>query len=129
MNDRLYFLGGDILSNAGTGVLAGLVSAAIVDTGWHAVLAVPLCVVACLLLSMVVGPFVFMRYFGAMEVVVPNLLTAATTAAVVGARAAMVPYPALQAAWHGAIIGLAVLAFTRYCDYLIRNALNRAETR
>lgn len=120
MPDRIYFLFGDLLSNCIIAGLAGAVSAALVNPGWNMFLAMLVCMLLGMLIAVVGGTFFFMRYFGAMEVMLPTMLGGMLAAMVAGMAAAMMPYAVLDAAKHGAAIGIAALLFCSYANYLIK---------
>jgi hypothetical protein len=63
-----------------------------------------------------------MRYFGAMEVMVPTMLGGMLSGMIVGMGAAMMHYSLLDALKQGAVVGLVVLIFCAYANYLIRGA-------
>ncbi len=125
MPDRLYFLLGDLLSNIVVGALAALVSALLVNPTWNMFVAMLLCMILGMLIAVVSGTFVFMRYFGAMEVMVPIMLGGMIAGMVVGMRAAMLPVGVWEAAKLGAGIGLIALLFCAYANYLIRGDQRR----
>lgn len=119
MSDRLYFLFGDVLSNALVGGVAAALAAFAIPAAWSMV---PGMLVAMLLGMAVASVLAFplMRWFGAMEVMLPTMLGGMLAAMVAGMQAAMAPLGAAQAALEGALIGLAALAFTAYVDHLLR---------
>ena len=75
-----------------------------------------------MLIAVVGGTFLFMRYFGAMEVMVPSMLGGMLAGMVVGMGAAMMPYALLDAAKQGAAIGICALLFCSYANYLMKGA-------
>lgn len=122
MPDRLYFLLGDIISNLSVGAAAGIVSVLFVSTEWNMIIGMLVGMACGMLVALVLGPLVFMRYFGAMEVMVPTMLGGMLSGMIIGMGAAMVHYSVFAAMKQGAIIGLAVLVFCAYTNYLIRGA-------
>ena len=71
--DRFYFLLGDVAANVLVGALVGVVCAAIVSPGWNMFVSMLGCMVLGMLLaSLLAVPL--MRWFGAMEVMVPTML-------------------------------------------------------
>lgn len=121
MSDRLYFLFGDVLSNVLVGTLAALVCVPVVSPEWNMFVAMVVCMPLGMLTAVVLGTFLI-RWFGAMEVMVPTMLGGMTAGMVVGMACAMTPIDAGWAVRAGALIGLVALVFCRYADYLIRGA-------
>ena len=114
MERRLYFLLGDLVSNAGVGALVGLAVAALVGDTWPPVLGM----VAGMLAGGVVAlpaAVVLSVPFGAMELMLPVMVTGMTSGMLLGMLAAMGAMGAMPrgtAAELGAIMGLVVLLIT-----------------
>ena len=90
MDHRLFFAVGDLFANILVGVFAGLISWAIVDTGWNMWLAM----FAMMALGMIAGLIVFFAVsikLGAMEVMVPVMFSGMLGGMVIGMAAAMMP--------------------------------------
>ncbi len=121
MGDRFFFLAGDLAANAVVGALAGLVCCVFVDPAWNMLLAMGVCMPLGMLVA-TVAAVPLMRWFGAMEVMVPTMLGGMLAGMAVGMRAAMAPYGVTDAVLFGAVVGLVALAFCSYADYLIRGA-------
>ena len=119
--DRLYFLVGDIVSNATTGACAGFACALVINPGWHMFTAM----LGGMLIGMAVAlllVFPLMRYFGAMEVMLPVMLSGMVAAMIVAMMASMTALSLSAGLRWGAGCGLSALAFCAYADYLIRGA-------
>ena len=119
MQDRTYFLLGDIVSNASVGALAGLAAHWLVNPGWWML---PAMVVA-MVLGMVIASVAavpFMRWFGAMEVMLPTMLGGMLAGMVVGMAGAMHPVSTATAIKTGALVGLLAWGACSYVDYLLR---------
>ncbi len=121
MNDRLYFLFGDVVSNVVVGAAAGLLCCLLVSPAWNMLIAMLVCMPLGMVLAMVLSPFLI-RWFGAMEVMVPTMLGGMLAAMFVGMASAMMPIGIGEALRAGALAGLIALAFCRYADYLIRGS-------
>lgn len=121
MNDRLYFLVGDVVSNVLVGALAALACVVVVSPGWSMLVAMLVCMPLGMLTAIVLGAFLI-RWFGAMEVMVPTMLGGMAAGMLVGMAGAMMPVDVGEALRAGAVIGLVALVFCRYADYLIRGA-------
>lgn len=122
MSDRWYFLLGDIISNLSVGAAAGVLSVLFVDTEWNMFSGMLVGMGCGMLVALLLGPLLFMRYFGAMEVMVPTMLGGMLSGMLVGMGAAMVDYSLYEALSRGAVIGLVVLIFCAYANYLISGA-------
>ena len=120
MNDRFYFLLGDILSNMLVGAAAAAVCALLIDPDWNMLLAMLLGMPLGMLLALLLGLFLLYRYFGANEVMVPTMLSGMAAGMLTAMTAAMQPLSVSSAALCGALVGLAILGFCYYSDYLIR---------
>ncbi len=120
MPDSVYFLIGDLVSNMVVGACAALLCWAFIDPSWNMLVAMLVAMPVGMLVALVLGVLVFMRYFGAMEIMVPTMLGGMLAGMLVGMNAAMMPVAAWSAAKHGALIGLLVLAFCSYASYLIK---------
>ena len=119
MERRLYFLIGDIVSNAGAGALVATGVAAFIDPTWLPVVAMVVGMLAGGIGSIpvaMVGSFAF----GAFEVMVPVMTTGMLSGMVVGMAAAMGQLDRGAAAVLGAGTGLVVLALLYAFDARIR---------
>lgn len=75
MENRPYFILGDLLANVSVGVLSALLCTALFDVENNMFFAMIGGMVAGMALAMILGVGVFFRYFGAMEVMIPTSLT------------------------------------------------------
>ena len=119
MERRLYFLFGDLVSNAGVGALVGLVVAVLVGETWFPVLG--------MVVGMIAGGGVALPAagvlavpFGAMELMLPVMLTGMTSGMLLGMLAAMGATSSGSAGALGAIVGLVVLAATYVLNAYVR---------
>ena len=120
MNDRLYFLLGDLFSNMLVGAIVASLCAWMVSTEWNMLVAMLVGMPLGMLLALVLGLVLLFRYFGANEVMVPTMLTGMFTGMLVCMIAAMQTLPIGLSALLGALIGAFTLCFCNYSDYLIR---------
>jgi hypothetical protein len=126
MPNRLYFLLGDVISNLSGGAAAGVLSVLFVNPEWNMFAGTLVGAAGGVLVALLLGPLLFMRYFGAMEVIVPMMLGGMLSGMIVGMRAAMVHYSFPEALEQGAVIGLVVFIFCSYANYLIGGAARGA---
>ena len=108
MDNRLYFVLGDLLSNIVIAALIGALAVVIVDTGWNMWLAMVLMMVIGMALALP-GAFLFGYWFGAMEIMVPVMQAGMWSGMVVGMWQAMSPLSVQQGVLIGAVTGLVVL--------------------
>jgi len=115
MEHRIYFLAGDVLSNAVTGAAAAWLAAAIVDPSWS----MPAGMFAGMLAGTGPGLLlmpVFVGLFGAMEVMLPVMLTAMLSGMVFGMVAAMQAPAVPMLLFGGGAVGILVLLLTCAVD-------------
>lgn len=108
MDKRLFFVLGDLFANIGGGALIGWLIAVLTPLGWN----MWLVMVLTMLLGMVFATLLWLplgRYFGAMEVMVPLMLTGMVAGMVVGMHATMTPLSGALALLEGAVCGLACI--------------------
>jgi hypothetical protein len=118
MERRIYFLAGDLLSNAVMGAAAAWLAAAIVDPSWS----MPAGMFAGMLGGMGLGLLlmpVFVGLFGAMEVMLPVMLTAMLSGMVFGMAGAMQTPEVPMVLFGGGAIGNLVLLFTYAVDAIL----------
>ena len=125
MERRLYFLCGDVASNAAVGALVAMATAGLVGESW------PMAV--GMALGMLLGDLIALpaavalsSLFGAMELMLPLMLTGMVAGMAAGMLAAMRPFPSGEAAWVGALSGLAVLAATYALNGYLQARARRA---
>ena len=110
MDNRLYFIVGDLFANLLTGLLAAVLCWWVIATGWNMFLAMLL----AMALGMLVGLVLFFplgMLFGAMEVMLPIMFTGMVSGMVVGMAVAMQPLSWADAAQYGLVAGLLCIVF------------------
>jgi len=119
MERRLYFVIGDLLAASSAGAVAGLAAAGAVGEGWNMLVA--------MLLGMGVGmavalptAFVFMPFFGAMEVMLPVMLAGMLSGMWVGMAEAMTGLSGAAAAGWGLLVGLLALGLSQIANATLR---------
>ena len=108
MDKRLYFVLGDLAANVVTGAVVGWLCWLIVDHGWNMWLTMFVMMGFGMLVALIAF-FPFSYFFGAMEVMVPTMLTGMVSGMVVSMRAAMHHTDAGTALFLGAVCGLACI--------------------
>ncbi len=108
MEKRLYFIFGDVLSNAAIGGLAGLGAAGLVSAGWHMLIGMGMGMIAGMGVSFL-ALVIFCPFFGAMEVMLPTMLTGMLSGMALGMAATMQTLYLSQAAGIGAMIGIGAM--------------------
>jgi len=106
MDNRLFFVLGDLLANLAVGAAAAWLSWLIIDTGWNMWLAM----VVAMCLGMFLGLLLFLPLslaLGAMEVMIPVMLGGMVSGMVVGMWCAMAILTPAMAVFVGAVCGLA----------------------
>ena len=126
MDNRLYFVLGDILSNIVIAALIGALAVVIVDTGWNMWLAMVLMMVIGMALALP-GAFLFGYWFGAMEIMVPVMQAGMWSGMVVGMWQAMSPLSVQQGVLIGAVTGLVVLNVIWVANIALRGVLGSQE--
>ncbi len=125
MDHRLFFVVGDLLANLLVGVIAGLLSWLIVDTGWNMVIAM----FVMMAVGMIAGLVVFMVVtfkLGAMEVMVPVMFSGMLSGMFVGMAMAMMPLSLGDAAMYGGASGLLGIAICWIANTLLRGKTRQA---
>lgn len=125
MDHRWYYVVGDFLANLVIGVIAGLVSWAIVGPGWNMWAAMA----AMMPLGMVVGLVLYFPIgsrLGAMEAMIPAMYTGMWAGMVVGMISAMMPIPLHHAISLGAACGVAEIVFIWIANSLLRGVTRSA---
>ncbi len=120
METRPYFLVGDLIANAATGALVGLVMAWLFDPQWNMFVAM----LAGMALGMAVSlpPSILLgALFGAMEVMVPVMTTGMVVGMIVPMAASMGEIGLARGAGMGALSGVAVLMATYCANAVIRS--------
>jgi len=110
MDNRLYFVLGDLLANILVGAVVGWLCAALVSTGWNMWLAMFICMALGMFIALLMWlPLGY--FFGAMEVMVPAMLTGMISGMAVGMWGAMHALSAASAIQLGATCGLICIVF------------------
>ena len=125
MERRLYFVLGDLASNAGVGALVALAAGLLAGETWPGWLAMVAGMAAGTLLALP-AMTVLSALFGAMELMLPVMLTAMLAGMAGGMQAAAGPSTAAALAGSGALVGVAVLAVTYGCNARIHARHRRA---
>ncbi len=108
MDTRLFFVLGDLLANVAGGAVVGWLVWLLIPAGWNMWLAMVLAMALGMLFAFVL--FIpFSVVLGAMEVMVPLMLTGMAAGMVVGMRAAMGAIGSGGALFEGAVCGLACI--------------------
>lgn len=108
MERRLYFIAGDLLTNALAGAAAALAARGTISDVWNPVVAMPAGMLLGMFASLPVI-LVLMPFFGAFEVMLPAMLTGMIAGMVVGMLEAMDPLTIPKAALSGGGIGALVV--------------------
>ncbi|TGD71560.1 hypothetical protein E4634_18110 [Mangrovimicrobium sediminis] len=119
MDNRLYFVLGDLLANLLGGAFIGWLVWLMIPTGWNMWLAMFI----AMAVGMLLATFVFIPFsifLGAMEVMVPLMLTGMVAGMVTGMRGAMGMLDAGGAAFEGAVCGLACIVAVWILNNTIR---------
>lgn len=106
MDQRLYFVLGDIGANIVTGMLAGWICWLLIPLGWNMLIAMLVAMALGMLVALLLFP-VLAYFWGAMEVMVPTMFSGMLSGMVVGMRAAMMPISSTEALFVGGAFGLA----------------------
>jgi hypothetical protein len=116
MNDKQWFLFGDILCNLFIGVVSAWLCAMWFEVGENMVIAMLLGMLVPMLLSM---PFalIFGRYFGALEIMLPMMLTSMLAGMVSAMLATMSLMNGYQISFIGIVSGFGVLGVVSLLNY------------
>ncbi|MGD2137834.1 MAG: hypothetical protein PVJ66_07240 [Gammaproteobacteria bacterium] len=119
MEQRCYFLAGDILSNALMGMAAAWMAALIVAPGWYMLAGMAAGMAAGMGLALLLLPL-FVGLFGAMEVMLPVMLSAMLAGMLAGMAAAAQALSVPETLLGGGACGLLVLLLTYAADAGVR---------
>ena len=122
MDNRLYFIVGDLLSALSSGLLAALACAAIFSTSWAMLPAMLIGMIIGMAIATILG-FILLRYFGAMELMVPVMLSGMTSGMFVSMAAAMQLFSWQKASAWGLTIGLFCLLFCWFMNARLRGPI------
>ncbi len=123
MDHRFGYVIGDLVANVALGALVGLLCWLIVGPSWNMWIAMFLMMAIGSFLGLV-GFFLTARWLGAMEAMVPMMLTGELTGMVVGMAVPMMPFTASQGLIWGGACGAASIVII-----WIANALLKGVTR
>lgn len=112
METRPYFVLGDCFVNALVGAFSGWAGVAWMPHALGFWLGMAVSMAGAMTVTMALALTLFLRWFGAHEVMVPTMIGGMTANMSVCALAHMHGVGALDGAWIGALIGLGVLAVT-----------------
>jgi hypothetical protein len=111
-----FFLFGDVLSCAITGLLVGMACQAVIPSGWNMVVAMFPGMLLGMVIPLFLAPLVFGRYFGAMEVMVPCMLGGMLAGMWISMAVTMHPVSLGQAATQGVMIAIGALVVCYLLD-------------
>lgn len=109
---QLYFIFGDLVANSFIGSITAIVTASLVGTSWHILFAMAAGFTVGMILSLILGGFIFVPLFGAMEVTVPTMISGITSGMVVGIWASAVSLEPFVVIIVGALIGIISIILT-----------------
>ncbi|PCI42002.1 MAG: hypothetical protein COB51_13485 [Moraxellaceae bacterium] len=112
MEDRPYFIVGDLIANLSVGILSAIACAALFGTGSNMFFAMIVGMLVGMVLAMVLGAALFFRYFGAMEVMIPTSLTGMIAGMIVSMWATMGAVSTSGAIFLGALSAALSLIIT-----------------
>ncbi len=119
MERRVYFLIGDLLACIVAGAAAGWLARLAVSGDWLVVLGMATGAALGMLAGMVAG-LLFAPFFGSIELLLPATLSGMLAGMGVGILHAWAAIGPADAAWTGALVGIACLVFT----YLLQARLH-----
>lgn len=120
MDQRFYFIVGDLIAAIITGALVGALSALLVDTSWNMWVAM----VIVMVLGMIIGTLVFFPlsvFFGAMEIMIPCMLGGMISGMAVSMWASMQDISGIGATILGIQSSLCALLFIWVANTLLRS--------
>lgn len=107
MENRLYFLFGDLFSNIAVGASAAALIALLVTPEWPMLTAMFVSMALGMWIAVLLGFAVLLRYFGAMEIMLPTMMSGMLAGMITGMLAAKHPIPLIDALLLGTVIGTA----------------------
>jgi hypothetical protein len=110
MPNSRYFIFGDILANSAAALISALVCFWLIPHSLSMLVAMMLSMVLGMFIAMVLALAVLMRYFGAMEIMLPTMISAMIAGMAVGMRITMGELTPLDACIYAVLIGLTVNA-------------------
>lgn len=112
LEKRAYFIVGDILSVIVAGVVVAFLCLALIPSDWNMFFAMFVGMALGMAVSLLTCASVFVRYFGAMEVMVPTMLTGMLVGMVISMALTMTEVSYSCAVTWGIVIGLFTLVGT-----------------
>jgi hypothetical protein len=125
MDNRLFYVVGDLVANVVIGAIVALVAWLIVSPGWNMWLAM----ISMMALGMVLGLAMFFPFsikLGAHETMIPAMYTGMWAGMFVGMIAAMMPLTMRHAAELGVMVGAAEIVFIWIVNTLLRGVTGEA---
>ena len=119
MDNRLYFIVGDLISNISIGILIALSAVLLISTDWNMIVAM----ILMMLLAMILGMFLSLIlgiFFGAMEIMVPAMFSSMLSGMFSGMWLAMVNVPVMQLVCLGAGTGFVMTCLIWFINGQIR---------
>ncbi len=119
MDNRLFYVAGDLIANLAIGIIVALVASWIVGPAWNMWAAM----FAMMVLGMVLGLVLYFPIgsrFGAMEVMIPAMYTGMWSGMVIGMIDAMMDLSWRHAAEIGAACGAAEIVFIWIANTILR---------
>ena len=126
MDNRSFYVVGDLVANVIVGLIVALAVCAIVGPGWNMWLAMG----SMMVLGMALGLILFFPFsikLGAHETMIPAMYTGMWTGMFVGMLAAMMPLTMRHAAEIGAMVGAAEIVFIWIVNTLLRGITREAD--
>lgn len=105
MENRLYFIFGDLISNIAVGASAAALIALLVTPEWSMLTAMFVSMALGMWISVLLGFAVLLRHFGAMEIMLPTMMSGMMAGMISGMLAAMRPLAITDALLLGTVIG------------------------
>ena len=127
METRPYFVLGDIFSNVAAGALIGGACAVVLPHGWNMVVAMIAGMVIGMATSLPIA-FLLSGLFGAMETLLPVMMTGIVAGMVVAMQASLTAARFEDAARTGGLCGLGVVTATYLANAFIRPRATRWTT-
>jgi hypothetical protein len=126
LDSRIGYVLGDLLANVALGAVVGLFCWLIVGPAWNMWIAMFLMMAIGSIVGLV-GFFIVSRWLGAMESMVPLMLTGELTGMVVGMFVPMMPFTPLRAIVWGLACGAASMAIIWIVNSLLRGVTREGD--
>lgn len=105
MDKRLFFIFGDLFSNIAVGASAAALISVLVTPEWSMFTAMFVSMALGMWIAMLLGFSILLRYFGAMEIMLPTMISGMVAGMVAGMLAAMKTLGVVDALLIGVAIG------------------------